>query len=369
MAPLHKTGAVALTAALLVGTLLITACEADEPGLEVEEMARVHAPEIPEYGPERWINAEPLAMEELRGRVVLVDFWEYTCVNCLRTLPYIREWHERYADLGLVIIGVHAPEFEFGYERENLARAVEELGIEYPVFMDNDFALWSRYSNSWWPRKILVDPQGYIVHDHIGEGGYGRMESEIQRLIGELNPEAELPPIMEPVNEKDRPGAVCYPMTPELYAGYMRGRYAHRVYPDQESRYETAAVFDLDKAHLFGDWRVENERLRHFREVEPPGDRITIRFRATEVNAVLEPAKGEAYRVPVELDGKPISREEAGADVRWDEDGASYLLVDSGRMYRVVETPEYGDRLLTFFADGPDFALYAYTFGACAVPE
>lgn len=355
---------VLLLAVLLAVLPLTAACGAAEDN-EGEAMARTRAPEIPDDGPERWINSEPLTMEELRGKVVLIDFWEYTCVNCLRTLPYIREWHERYAEAGLVIIGVHAPEFEFGYERENVAAAVARLGIDYPVYLDNDFELWSRYANSWWPRKLIIDPAGYIAHDHIGEGGYGRTEEVIQQLLVEVDPAFAPPPIMEPVNDKDKPGAVCHPMTPELYAGYLRGRFAHRVYPDQETDYDTAAVYDLHKAHLFGEWRVENERLRHLAATEPPGDRIDIRFRATEVNAVLHRAKGRTYEVRVELDGAPLEPEAAGADVHWDDDGRSYLRVDAGRMYRILDSPEYGDHVLSLYADSADFALYAYTFGAC----
>lgn len=332
---------------------------------EGEPMPGTPAPEIPVYGPERWINSEPLTVEVLRGRLVLVDFWEYTCVNCLRTLPYLREWNRRYGDLGLVIIGVHDPEFDFGRERENVERAVEELDIDWPVLLDNDFELWRRYANNWWPRKILVNPEGVIIHDHIGEGGYGKTEEIIQEEIAKLHPGVELPPLMEPVNPHDKPGAVCFPATPELYAGYTRGRYGHPVEMDLEARYEPVAAHEVHRAYLEGDWRVEGGRLLHVSETEPAGDRVVIRCRATEVNAVLHPEGDRPFRVYALVDGEPITETDAGADVQWDAGGRSYVVVDSGRMYRLLDAPTYADRELALFATGDDFGLYAFTFGAC----
>ncbi|HUT98434.1 MAG TPA: redoxin domain-containing protein [bacterium] len=332
---------------------------------EGEPMPGNPAPQIPAYGPDRWINSEPLTMEALRGRLVLVDFWEYTCVNCLRTLPYLKEWHRRYADLGLVILGVHDPEFEFGRERENVERAVEELGIGWPVLLDNDFELWRRYANNWWPRKILVNPEGVIIHDHIGEGGYGKIEEVIQEEITRLNPGVALPPIMEPVNPHDRPGAVCYPATPELYAGYARGRYGHPVEMDLEARYEPVTPHEVHRAYLEGDWRVEDGRLLHVSEADPPGDRVVIRCRATEVNAVLHREDGVPFRVYIVVDGGPVSETDAGADVKWDDGGRSFVEVDAGRMYRLLDAPTYADRELALYATGDGFGLYAFTFGAC----
>ncbi len=352
------------TALPLALTLAATVtCGAAET--EGEPMSGTTAPEIPAYGQDRWLNSEPLTMEALRGRLVLVDFWEYTCVNCLRTLPYLREWNRRYGDLGLVIIGVHDPEFDFGRERENVERAVEELGIDWPVLLDNDYELWRRYANNWWPRKILVNPEGVIIHDHIGEGGYGKTEEIIQEEIARLHPGVELPPIMEPVNPHDKPGAVCFPATPELYAGYERGRYGHAVEMDTQARYEPVAAHEVHRAYLEGDWRVEDGRLLHVSETEPPGDRVVIRCRATEVNAVLHPEGDRPFRVYALVDGKPITETDAGPDVQWDEGGRSYVEVDTGRMYRLLDAPVYADRELALFATDDDFGLYAFTFGAC----
>ena len=178
-------------------------------------------PDAPELigTPADWLNSPPLKREELRGKVVLVDFWEYTCVNCIRTLPYLKEWHKRYAKDGVVIIGIHTPEFAFAKDRKNVAQAVKNLGITWPVLLDSEYKNWMAYHNSFWPRKYFINREGNIVADHAGEGGYGESEARIQYLLKEINPDAVFPEVMEPIRDTDRPGAVCYPTTPELYAG------------------------------------------------------------------------------------------------------------------------------------------------------
>ena len=186
-----------------------------------EEQGPVHAPEFP---PDvTWLQGGPLTMAGLRGKIVLIDFWDYTCVNCLRTLPYVKEWWRRYASLGLQVIGVHAPEFSFAREGGNVLREVREQGIQYPVVLDNEYAIWQAYANRYWPAKYLVDGNGYLRYYHFGEGGYGETESAIQQLLREQFAEILLPGLMEPVREEDRAGAVCYRVTPELYLGYQRG--------------------------------------------------------------------------------------------------------------------------------------------------
>ncbi len=143
-----------------------------------QEQGPVHAPEFPPNV--AWLQGGPITMASLRGRAVLVDFWDYTCVNCLRTLPYVKEWHRRYADLGLTIIGVHAPEFSFAHHIDNVRRAVAEQGLMYPIVLDNDHAIWQAYANRYWPAKYLIDREGYLRAYHFGEGGYGETESAIQ---------------------------------------------------------------------------------------------------------------------------------------------------------------------------------------------
>ena len=186
----------------------------------LDRAEKIHAPEIGRT----WINASAATLRQLRGQVVLVDFWDYTCVNCIRTLPYIREWYRRYRHLGLTVIGVHTPEFHFAREPEHIRRAAQEFGLEYPIVLDNDYEIWQAYSNRCWPAKYLIDKDGYVRYYHFGEGSYSQTEEAIQKLLREIHPQVTLPALMEPGLEADRPGTRCLPVTPELYLGFSRGQ-------------------------------------------------------------------------------------------------------------------------------------------------
>lgn len=178
----------------------------------------VRAPEIGRI----WFNSPPLTMRQLRGRAVLIDFWDYTCVNCIRTLPYLKEWHERYKDKGLTVIGVHTPEFLFARYETNVERGIEEFGLSYPIVVDSNFELWEAFANRYWPTKYMIDAEGYLRYAHFGEGAYQETEQAIQELLREINPEIALPPLMAPLRESDAQGAVCYRPTAELYLGHKR---------------------------------------------------------------------------------------------------------------------------------------------------
>ncbi|HWN56639.1 MAG TPA: redoxin family protein, partial [Methylomirabilota bacterium] len=170
----------------------------------------------PELEGGNWIQHGPVSLKELRDKaVVLIDFWDYTCVNCIRTLPYVVEWNRRYAKSGLVIVGVHAPEFSFAREGSHVAEAAARFGLEYPIVLDNEYAIWRAYSNRFWPAKYLIDSKGRIRYYHFGEGSYQESELAIQGLLRELSPTLSLPPPMEPMRDTDQPGAVCYRVTPE----------------------------------------------------------------------------------------------------------------------------------------------------------
>jgi len=182
----------------------------------------------PELEGGNWIQHGPVSLKELRDKaVVLIDFWDYTCVNCIRTLPYVVEWNRRYAKSGLVIVGVHAPEFSFAREGSHVAEAAARFGLEYPIVLDNEYAIWRAYSNRFWPAKYLIDSKGRIRYYHFGEGSYQESEVAIQGLLRELSPTVSLPPPMEPMRDTDQPGAVCYRVTPELYLGHARGQFGN----------------------------------------------------------------------------------------------------------------------------------------------
>ena len=184
------------------------------------EKGKVRAPEIGRV----WLNSTPLSFRQLRGRAVLVDFWDYTCVNCIRTLPYVQAWHERYRDKGLTVIGVHTPEFMFAQYESNVERGIREFGLTYPIVIDSNREIWKAFANRYWPTKYLLDKDGYLRYGHFGEGGYGECEQVIQELLREIDPTIQLPALLEPLREEDHMGAVCYRATGELYLGNRRGR-------------------------------------------------------------------------------------------------------------------------------------------------
>ena len=333
-----------------------------------QEQGPVHAPEFPQNA--TWLQGGPLTMSELRGRPVLLDFWDYTCLNCLRTLPYVKEWHRRYRDHGLAVVGVHAPEFAFAHNAENVRRAVASQELSYPIVLDNDYAIWQAYANRYWPAKYLVDREGYLRYYHFGEGGYGETESAVQTLLREAFPEAILPPLMEPVRAEDKPGAVCYRVTPELYLGHQRGRIGNPagIVPDRPATYR-----DIDKRaegyfYLEGDWLLAAESAG--RPVGASGEsRLHVKYMAKEVNLVMMPpyGGGEA-RVELMQDGSPLPAEDAGEDMKV-EDSKAIVVVNTPRMYRLVNNRAIDTHELTLVTTSDGLSLYAFTFTSCLAAE
>jgi thiol-disulfide isomerase/thioredoxin len=332
---------------------------------------RIPAPEFP--AGLKWLNSPPLRMEKLRGKVVLVDFWEYTCVNCIRTLPYLKAWQEKYKDKGLVIIGVHTPEFEFAKEEANVAKAAKDFGLTYPLVVDSDYAVWKIYGNRFWPAKYLVDAEGNVRSRHFGEGGYEATEAQIQALLREANPKVELPGISAAVRGTDKPGAVCYPMTPELYLGYERalheGTLANRegYKPGKVVSYKDTGKWEDGMVYVQGQWKNSAQALVSVRSSQVPQDYIGIRYHALEVNSVLKPELGKPVKVWVLHDGKPVAKGDQGADVRYDEQGRSFLLVDEPRMYHIIKNARFAQRTLRLATGDPGMGIYSFTFVSCQV--
>ena len=361
-----------------------------KPAVEPASAAASHAivapatgdePTVPEItGIASWINSDPFTFESQRGKVVLVDFWTYTCVNCIRTLPYLKAWHEKYADAGLVIVGVHTPEFEFEKDRENVVNAAEEFGVEWAIAQDNDFGTWRAFRNRYWPAKYLVDKDGLIRYTHFGEGAYDETELWIRGLLEETGADLAAIPantVPEPrhavdLRQKDRETG----LTRELYAGFERNYGAllsstpyvlHREYYEEEGQeilYTDPGDYRNHFLYLQGLWRNDAERLVHARETEMYEDYLAVKFNATSVNAVMAPVNGNAYRVRVILDGQPIAMDAAGNDVEYDPDGNAYISVDQARMYNIVNLSEYGGHELKLSSNSAEFSLFAYTFGA-----
>ena len=332
--------------------------------MEIEK-GRVHAPEIGQT----WVNAPPLMLRSLRGRVVLIDFWDYTCVNCIRTLPYLIEWHHRYSDKGLTIIGVHTPEFSFARTGEFVAAAVERFSIPYPVVMDNAYMIWQAFANKCWPAKYLIDKDGYIRFFYFGEGDYQGIEQTIQTLLREINPSLELGPLMEPLRDTDRPGAACYRTTPELYLGYQRGRIGNaggfqRQDASQPADYQLPGKLAADAFYLSGPWQSGPESIRAAADSEGEPAGLLVYYTAKEVNLVMAP-NGEAQTVEVLQDGQPVERGDAGEDVRYTESGESVVQVATPRMYNLVRNARIGQHLLQLVTRRAGLECFAFTFVTC----
>jgi len=325
------------------------------------DKGRVRVPEIGRV----WLNSPPLNMRQLRGRAVLVDFWDYTCVNCIRTLPYIQAWHERYKDQGLTVIGVHTPEFTFAQYESNVERGVREFGLTYPVVIDSDYELFKLFANRAWPSKYLVDKDGYLRYMHMGEGGYAECETIIQELLREVQPGVQLPALMSPVRAEDGPGAVCYIATPELYLGHRRGRIGNEsgFHEDRTAEYSFSGEPQENVFYASGRW---HSSVEYFEAGGDGDDRIVIKYKAASVNLVLSSNRTPMAEVRINQDGKPLTERNRTSETHF-RDGKSYIVVDGARMYALVDNHDFSSHVLELtFAPGA--AAYAFTFKSCVDP-
>ncbi len=318
-----------------------------------------HAPPWP--GGLRWFNSKPLTTIELRGKLILVDFWTYSCVNCIRTLPYLRAWHERYAPQGLVVIGVHAPEFAFEKDAKNVEHALREFAITYPVVQDNDYKIWTAYANAWWPRKLLVDGKGIIVYDHIGEGDYAETERVIQKELVKLGADpAQFPTVMD--EHEHGGGGICFPSSSEIYLGTERGRVGNGtgVSDGRAHRFTDVPKHTRDIPYLAGTWSVHLEYIEHAGEALLWDEYLELNFRGTEVNLVMGATGTEPIEVRVTLGGKS-PRMSRGKDVG-NEDS---IMVKETRMYRIIKAKEGMEAELRLLVRDRGLQCYAFTFGGC----
>jgi len=310
--------------------------------------------------PDGFINTEQIAISELIGeKVILVDFWTYTCINCQRTIPFLNSWHDKYKDDGLVILGVHTPEFEFEKEYDNVLRAVEKFGVEYAVILDNDYSTWNAYRNRYWPRKYLIDVDGFIVYDHIGEGGYEETEKKIVEALNELKERKgeESITMNESVPKDVDIVDASKPLTPEIYLGASRIQYLANL-PAQNCLNGTcdfSKISDvaLNTYALSGTWNIQAENAT----LESNIGSIFLKFTANKVNLVA--GAETSVRAEIYLDGELISEKMAGGHVM-----DSAVQFKENQLHNLVDLRgQYGEYVLEIrFLEG-GVSAFAFTFG------
>jgi thiol-disulfide isomerase/thioredoxin len=329
-------------------------------GLSIDKSQFKKAPEF--TGITSYINTNATKLSDLKGKVVLVDFWTYSCINCIRTLPYLVDWNQKYSDKGLVIVGVHSPEFEFEKNIDNVKQAVTRFGIEYPVLLDNDHGTWNAFQNSYWPRKYLVDSDGYIRYDHIGEGGYVETENAIKNLLSERSNQQSIE--ISNINQTKLtvPGAQSVDFnqikTPELYFGYQYATAQlgniEGFNPDRTVNY-TIPTSNLKSnvIYLQGLWKNNPDSM----ELVGPDGKIILSYSSKSVNIVAG-GKGE---ITVKEDGKNTQTDNPFKGNDLDTEGK--LNIDGQRLYNIAEHADYGSHQIEIKAKGSGFKLYTFTFG------
>lgn len=319
-----------------------------------------------------YINTEegrPINLKDLKGKVVLVDFWTYSCINCIRTLPYLVDWNEKYADKELIIVGVHSPEFEFEKNIDNVKAAVQKYGIKYPVIQDNDKGTWDAYQNRYWPRKYLVDNEGYIRYDHIGEGGYAETEKVIRSLLAERAAQTGISAINLDTNTNTTTPKNVQTVdftkvkTPELFFGYEFARAplgnSEGFKPNQTVTYSVPQRSDLkpNTIYLIGDWKNNADNM----ELQSDTGRIALAYSAKSVNIVAG-GKGEGGGEELSISENGVAlTNKSGRGIDLSEQGK--LVVDGQRLYNIVMHEGYDWRSLIIDVKGKGFQIYTLTFG------
>lgn len=303
-------------------------------------------PAPPIEGITAWINSKPLQLSELKGKVVLIDIWAYSCINCLRALPHIISWYQKYHNKGLVVIGIHAPEFEFEQNIDNVKKAVKKLGIPYPVALDNLFKTWQNYNNSYWPASYLIDKNGNVVFQHFGEGEYDVTENNIRVLLG----------IKKPLTEKKEEPSISFAQTPETYLGFARMenfKSPESAKKNKTAQYSYPKTLSRDDWALRGSWMISQQRIMS----ASANAAIKIHFHAGKVFAVMGVSAAQAVKVKLLLNGELVI-DNKGKDVK-----DSMINVSQHRLYRLIEFKAPNDGILELTATAPGLEVYTFTFG------
>ncbi|MDH3618516.1 MAG: redoxin domain-containing protein [Nitrosopumilus sp.] len=325
-------------------------------GISIDKSKFKIAPDL--VGIAHYLNTTPEQLaSEMEGKVVLYDIWTYSCINCIRTLPYITAWNDKYSDEGLLIIGIHSPEFEFEKDKDNVELAMAKHGIEYPVVMDNDWETWKAFENRYWPRKYIADHEGYIRYDHIGEGAYQETEKIIQQLLAErsLSLGVQMASAESLVDIEEFEHTIF--RTPELYFGYelAQGRNqlgsAEGFNQNKITSYSEPDTIDLHKFYLVGDWTNFNDGMR----LESDVGSIKVLYHAKEVNIVT----ANSAELEIFLDGSPLNQKYSGKDI----ESENILKVSEPDLYNIITSEKSATHELEIKVNQKGFEIYSFTFG------
>jgi thiol-disulfide isomerase/thioredoxin len=311
-----------------------------------------------------YINTKPISLDDLKDKVVLVDFWTYSCINCIRTIPHLNEWYDKYSDKGLVIVGIHTPEFEFEKNSDNVKSAVQKFGIKYPVLQDNDKETWNEYENRYWPRKYLVDDEGYIRYDHIGEGAYQETEKVIQALLSERAAHLDIKnTTFNDIQNSNNSSKFEYQdvnfskiQSPELYFGYEFARAPlgnnEGFKPNQIVSYNLLYNSEIkpNVIHLEGKWKNNPDHM----ELQSNNGSIILKYNSKSVNIVA----GGKGNFTVTQDGNLIKN-----DLSKDSSSNGKFMIDRQRLYNLATNKEYGEHTIEIDVKGKGFQIYTFTFG------
>src|SRR3990172_3758906 len=324
----------------------------------------------PELFGDFWLNSEPVSVRDLRGSVLLVDFWDYSSVHCIRALPYVKDWERKYREYGLLVVGVHTPEFAFGKDEHNVRRALQDFDIAYPVVGDNEARIWSSFGSRNWPSKYLVDKDGFIRYMHQGEGSYDQFERAIQFLVTEAGMRGELPDLTSQVRETDVQGAICYRTTGEVRTGYLRGALGNTegYSPESTLEFVDQEMYLPGRFYLNGKWTCEKESVRYAGSSREEGT-VSVRYEASEVNVVLGLERGKKCKVLVQQDGKWLGKDNRGSDVTVGKDGSTYVTIDRSRMFNVIRNGQFGEHAVRLSTDTSDLRLFNFSFVSSVIPD
>jgi len=305
------------------------------------------APKI--EGISAWINSSPITLSQLKGKVVLIDFWDYSCINCIRTLPYIKSWWNKYHNKGLVIIGVHSPEFDFEKSLDNLKNAVNKDGIQYPVALDNQFVTWRNFENQYWPAHYLIDKNGMVVYQHFGEGDYDVTENNIRYLLG-------IKGAANSENDVNAAEEIYSSITPETYLGYERAANfgnSQELQPNKISFFTFPEELSDNHWALQGSWLVQSDKIVS----SSPNASLKINFKAKHVYMVMGSVGDKPLKLKVLLNGEPVSST-AGRDVVNSE-----ITVSKHILYNVLDLKNSDSGILQIIPQEPGLEIFTFTFG------